>query len=167
MEHVLFDTGDYWDVEEDFIFEDAIDEVKSFISDNSKAGNGRKLTHYVAVGIENNRYGTQLFNHNGEEISLIAGSLNELIGKLNEFRVIFNDETNMVTYQHYNHDFSVNLKLYPITKNNYDNLVLAIEERDKSKYDKLLGDIKLSNTKLSRLPVAWNDENGGTNYSFY
>lgn len=166
MEHVLFDTGDYWDVEEDFIFEDAIDEVKSFISDNSKAGNGRKLTHYVAIGIENNRYGTQLFNNNGQEISMIAGSLNELIGKLNEFRVIFNDETSEVTYQHCNHDFSVDLKLYPITKRNYDELILAIEEEDMREYNKLLERIKILGNKLSRLPVGWNDENGDTKYSF-
>lgn len=165
MEYILFDTGDYWDVEEDFIIEDAIDEVKSFISDNSKARNGRQLTNYIAIGIENNRYGTQLFNNNGEEISMIAGSLNELIGKLGEFRVIFNDETNEVTYQHYNHDFSVDLKLYPITKSTYNELTSAIEERDKGEYDKLIEKIKVLGDGLSRLPVEWIDENGDTKHS--
>lgn len=119
--HILFNTENYKDIDDEFLFYDDLEEAKHYISSISKAKNGKKLTRFVMLSKRSSHYGS--IGNNGATGYRIIDSVSDMFhGSWDDLKLIYNDNENKYTFVYSDHDGTTYAEFAPITHLEYDSI---------------------------------------------
>lgn len=119
--HVLFDTHNYKENEDEYLFYDELEVVKSYIKSISKAKNGHKLTRFALLSNRSSHYGS--IGNNGAVGYKLVDSVDGLFfGSWDDLKLTYDDQDNSYTIIYYDHDGSSNARFAPVSKSKYEEL---------------------------------------------
>lgn len=120
-EYVLFDTDNYKDLDDEFLFNEDLYELKHYISLISKARNGRKRNQFVMISKRSSHYGA--IANNGATGIKLAESIDDMFyGSWDSFKFNYNPRENKYSFTYFDHDGTTTAEFAPISYSQYSEL---------------------------------------------